>query len=67
MKRIDEINIIESLEKAKDYLNRNLKKYTQGFEIYIDNNELIISVDELIQNGAEYPELDKFARISSIW
>lgn len=60
MKRIDEINILESLEKAKDYLNRNLKKYTQGFEIYIDNNELIISVDELIQNGAEYPELDKF-------
>ena len=66
MKKINEFynsSVTESLEDAKDALEKLLKKYTQGFEIYIDDsgkkNTLIISVDELIKGGAEYPDLDK--------
>ena len=60
---VSEDGLNESLEKAKSYLEKELKDFTQGFEIYIDDSgkkdQLIISVDELIQGGAEYPDLDK--------
>ena len=66
MKNIDEfynLPIKESLENAKKSLEKVLSKYTQGFEIYIDDSGkedvLIISIDELIKGGAEYPDLDK--------
>ena len=51
----------ESLEAAKSHIQSKMKKHSQGFEIYIDdsgkNSSLVISVDELIKSGAEYPDI----------
>ena len=64
MKSILEYNsaysIMENLEKAKKELNKKLK--ATGYEIYIDDdksNTLIISVDELVDNGKEYTDIQK--------
>jgi len=57
------VNINESLENAKKTIEKKLGKFTQGFEIYIDDSNkkdtLIISIDELVKAGAEYPDIQK--------
>jgi len=53
-------NILENLEKAKKDLSKKLK--ASGYEIYIDDskgNTLVISVDELVDGGKEYPDIQK--------
>ena len=59
MKNILEYNeaysILENLEKAKKDLEKKLKP--SGYEIYIDDNSLVISVDELVSGGKEYPDI----------
>jgi hypothetical protein len=53
--------IFENLEKAKKALEKELD--TQGFEVYIDDSgkvhSLVISVDELVDGGAKYPNIQK--------